>query len=131
MIKSQLLIKQFVATSPIKDEVIVAHPQQPKLNQAFIFAGFMQARLAWFYQRKCEVLSGDELDEFNQMVLDTQAEIELVFRPEQAQQLNARMSEPQYSAIIKNCDLAQPYIEYAIEMMSEDIPNSIEILKRF
>lgn len=70
--------------------MIVAHPQQPKLNQAFIFAGFMQARLAWFYQRKCNILVGDELDEFNQLVLSTQAEIELVFRPEQAQQLNSQ-----------------------------------------
>lgn len=131
IIKAELIMKQFISTSPLKDELVIAHPQQPKMNQAFIFAGFLQARLAWIYQRKCDVLQGDAVDEFNQLVLSTQVELEAVFRPEQAQKLNARISEAQYSAIIQNCKNAPSFIDHAQELMLDDIPNALEILKRF
>ncbi len=131
IIEIELMMKRFISTSPLKDELIVSHPQQPKLNQAFIFAGYMQARLAWIYQRKCKTLSGAEQDEFNDLVLETQHEIETVFRPEQAQKLNARVSENQYSALIRDCKNALPFIEHAQEIMTEDLPNAMEILKRF
>lgn len=131
IIEIELIMKRFISTSPLKDELVVSHPQQPKLNQAFIFAGFMQARIAWMYQRKCGILNGVELKQFNDLVLKTQQEIELVFRPEQAQKLNARVNENEYSALIFDCKRAAPFIEHALEIMTEDIPNAIEILKRF
>lgn len=131
IIKAELLMKRFISISPLRDELVIAHPQQPKLNQAFIFAGFLQARLAWVYQRKCNFIDGKALDEFNALVLQTQAEIEAVFRPEQAIKLNARIDERQYAAIIYNCAALEPHIEHAIDMMSEDIPDALEILKQF
>lgn len=131
IIEAEILMKRFISTSPLKDELIIAHPQQPKMNQAFVFAGFLQARLAWIYQRKCHILKGDALKQFNQLVLHTQTEIEDIFRPEQAIKLNARIDERQYAAIIQDCHSAANFIETAVEMMQDDIPNALEILRRF
>lgn len=131
IINAEILMKKFISISPLRDELIIAHPQQPKLNQAFIFASFLQVRLAWIYQRKCHILNGAALDEFNALVLNTQTEMKLVFRPEQVRKLNARLSERQYSAIIQKCNHVPIFIDYAIEMMRDDIPNALNILKQF
>lgn len=131
IISAEILMKKFIATSPLRDELVIAHPQQPKLNQAFIFAGFLQARLAWVYQRKCHILEDEALDTFNNLLLKTQTEIELVFRPEQATMLNARIDERKYASIIDNCKPALSFIEHAQELMIDDLPNALEILKRF
>lgn len=131
IINAELLMKRFISISPLRDELVIAHPQQPKLNQAFIFAAFLQARLAWVYQRKCGFIKGDALTSFNALLLTTQREIETVFRPEQAAKLNARIDERQYAAIIHDCKFLAPHVEFATEMMLEDLPDALAILKQF
>ncbi|MBL1421282.1 MAG: hypothetical protein COC24_012300 [Alphaproteobacteria bacterium] len=127
----EILMKKFTSTSPLRDELKINHPLYPKLNQAFIFASYLQTRLARIYQRKCKILGGDALVEFNDLLLKTQYDLERVFRSEQVMALNKRMSERQYRAVLKRCDVWASFIEYAGDVMTDDIPDTLEILRQF
>ena len=129
--EAEILMKKFTSTSPLRDELPINHPEYPKLNQAFIFASYLQTRLARIYQRTCKILSGDALTEFNDLLIKTQVELEQVFRPAQIMALNKRMSERQYRAALKRCDLWPAFIEYASDVMTDDIPDTLEILRQF
>ncbi|PCI85505.1 MAG: hypothetical protein COB24_12705 [Hyphomicrobiales bacterium] len=129
--EAEILMKKFTSTSALRDELPINHPEYPKLNQAFIFASYLQTRLARIYQRKCKILSGDALVEFNDLLLKTQYNLERVFRPEQVMALNKRMSERQYRAVLKRCDIWASFIEYAGDVMTDDIPDTLEILRQF
>ena len=129
--EAEILMKRFTSTSPLRDKLLVSHPKYPKLNQAYIFASYLQIRLARIYQRKCKILSGDALREFNDLLIQTQVALEQVFRPEQIMALNKRMSERQYRAALKRCDLWPDFIDYASDVMIDDIPDTLEILRQF
>lgn len=128
--KAEILMKKFSSTSVLRDELVINHPKYPKLNQAFIFASYLQARLAWIYQRKCHILDGAELDAFNLSLLKTQAELELVFRLEQITALTKRMPEAPHRAALQRCDVWDGFVDYAKDVMIDDIPDSLEILTR-
>ncbi len=127
--QTELLLNQFRINSSLNDEMVANHPKNPKPNQAFIFASYLQARQAWYYERQCHNLSELARQEFFKLMKKTQYDLEHFFRPGQIAGLNKRRKEGQISAIPKDCKKLTDFTEYAIRVMSEDIPNALIILK--
>lgn len=131
IIKGNISMKKFSASSPLRDSLPRGHPEYPKLNQAFIFASYLQARLALVYQRKCHILNPYKQAELNQLLLKTQHDLQLIFRPEQIGRLNKRQSENELWIVEDECQKLAPFIDYAFNVMTDDIAYRLEILRDF
>lgn len=127
--KVDIFIQNFATNSPLLDEMVENHPKNPKPNQAFIFASYLQARQAWVYERKCKNLDKNMRAKLNRLMKKTRYDLELFFRPDQIGGLNKKRNERHIKTIIYDCYKLMEFSKYAIKVMEQEIPQAMDVLK--
>ena len=129
IVEAEQLFDNFAQSSALLTEMVLKHPKNPKPNQAFIFASYLQAKQAWIVERECQNLDNLTRQNLNILMKKTQYDLEHYFRPDQLASLNKKRNERHIRALVKNCAQLEAFTRYGIKVMEQDIPQAMAVLK--